>query len=84
MKNFISRALLLAAIAGPIVLFLLLMPQVHIFIAAAVSVAIGWTLNVAWARATQDQSNRSIAVRFGWACPTLLVLVTWIIRHFTA
>jgi len=61
-------------------------------VAAAIAVASGWALNVAWAFAAQGNTVKdqpqssgnflSIATRFGWACPTVLVLITWLVWRF--
>ncbi len=52
----------------------------------------GWALNVAWPFtsqriATNDPSQASgdtlsIAMRFGWACPAVLVFLTWLVWRF--
>jgi hypothetical protein len=64
----------------------------HGLAAAAIAVAVGWALNVAWAFASADstasdlsqtsENTLSIALRFGWACPSALVLLTWLVWHF--
>jgi len=94
MKNIATTALLLTSLALPIALFSLLWSRFHLngLVAAAIAVAIGWGLNVAWAFAaqgttTQDPSQanagtQSIATRFGWLCPAVLVVLAWIIWHF--
>jgi|GEM_PF-3385189 len=86
MKNLANIVLLLLALAAPVVLFLLLQSHFKLqnLVAAAIAVAVGWALNIAWALSTQDESqkNLSIAKRFGWACPAGLVLITWVIWHF--
>jgi hypothetical protein len=94
MPAMAATALLLTALVLPVVLFWLLRsrsrfnPQV----AAALAVATGWALNVAWAFASQggaandpSQTNEdtvSIAMRFGWACPAVLVFLTWLVWRF--
>ena len=94
MKNVASTALLLAALAAPVVFFWLLRSRSRLngLAAAAIAVATGWALNVAWAfasqaRATNDPSQAnadtlSIAMRLGWACPTVLVFLTWLVWRF--
>ena len=94
MKNFAAIALLLAALALPVVLFWLLRSRsrLHGLASAAIAVATGWALNVAWAFASQGSTANdpsqvngdtvSIAMRFGWACPTVLVFLTWLVWRF--
>ena len=91
-----ATALLLAALALPVVIFWLLRSRSRSngWVAAAIAVAAGWALNVAWAFASQgngandpSQSNGdtiSIAMHFGWACPTVLVFLTWLVLRFKA
>jgi hypothetical protein len=94
MEKFSANALLLTALALPVVLFWLLRSRSRLngLGAAAIAVAMGWALNVAWAFASQgstindlSQGNGdtlSIAMRFGWACPTVLVFLTWLAWRF--
>src|SRR5262245_29919576 len=94
MKTFAATALLLTALVLPVVLFWLLRSRSSLngLAAAATAVATGWALNVAWAFASQggttndpSQANAdtlSIAMRFGWACPTVLVFLTWLVWRF--
>jgi Na+(H+)/acetate symporter ActP len=59
--------------------------HINVAAAAAISVAAGWTLNVAWAFAADSQNNqnyRSIAARYGWACPAVLLLLAWAVWRF--
>ncbi len=96
MKKVGITALLITALLLPIILFWLLRSRAHLHgvAAAAIAIATGWVLNVAWAFASQasmtngpSQANGetlSIAIRFGWACPTVLVLITWLVWHFKA
>src|SRR5262245_56112364 len=53
-----TTALLLAALALPVVLFWLLRSRSRLnpLVAAALAVATGWALNVAWAFASQDNA----------------------------
>jgi hypothetical protein len=94
MENFAATALLLTAILLPVVLFWLLRSRSRRngLGAAAIAVATGWALNVAWAYVSQGNAANdpspvngetlSIALRFGWACPTVLVLLTWLVWRF--
>lgn len=89
-----AAVLLLAALVSPIALFWLLgaRPAGNIAVAAAIAIAAGWALNVAWAWTTQkaaasapSQGNTlRIAALFGWACPSVLVLLTWLAVHLLA
>lgn len=94
MENFAATALLLLAILLPVVLFWLLRSRFRWngLAAAAIAVATGWALNVAWAYVSQGSTTNdpsqvngdtlSIAMRFGWACPTVLVFFTWLVWRF--
>jgi hypothetical protein len=94
MENFAATALLLTAILLPVVLFWLLRSRSRLngLAPAAIAVATGWALNVAWAYVSQGGTTNdpspangdtlSIAMRFGWACPTVLVLLTWLVWRF--
>jgi hypothetical protein len=98
MAKFAASALLLTALLLPVVLFWLLRSRFRLngLAAAAVAVATGWALNVAWAFASQGSTANdssqvnaqvngdtlSIAMRFGWACPTVLVFLTWLVWRF--
>jgi len=90
MEKFAVTALLLIALALPVILFWLLRSRSRLGgpVAAAVAVATGWALNVAWAFvATKhppqaNEETLSIAMRFGWVCPTVLVLLTWLVWRF--
>jgi hypothetical protein len=94
MEKFAVTALLLMALALPVGIFWLLRSRSRFNgpLAAAIAVATGWALNVAWAFASQgsaangpSQANAdtfSIAMRFGWACPAVLVLLTWLVWRF--
>jgi hypothetical protein len=89
-------ALLLTALALPVFLFWLIRSstRLNVRVAAAIAVATGWALNVAWAFASQrsttndpSQANGdtlSIAMYFGWACPAVLVFITWLVWRFKA
>lgn len=86
-----ATALLLMALVLPVVLFWLLRSRVRLrgMIAAAIAVAAGWALNVAWALvaardAAQEGDTVAIAAGFGWLCPSVLVLLTWLAWHFAA
>jgi len=90
MGSFATTALLVAALALPVLLFLMLQsrPGLGSRLAAAIAIAAGWALNVAWAFAVQSSATNDpaqagqdtvrIATAFGWACPSVLVLVTWL------
>ena len=94
METFATTVLLLTALALPVVLFLLFRPRSHLraLVAALVGVAAGWSFNVAYVFASEaiaakdpsrvDSSNLAIAVTYGWACPLILVLITWVVWHF--
>lgn len=90
MEKFAVTALLITALVLPVALFLLLRLRFRLkgLVAAAIAVATGWALNVAWAfLAARDPSQDnvdtlSIALYFGWACPTVLVLLTWLMSRF--
>lgn len=93
MRKFATTTLLLAALVLPVGLFWLLRScsRLNGLTAAAIAVAAGWALNVAWAFASHGVTTNvatqeggetlSIAMRFGWACPTVLILITWLVRH---
>jgi len=94
MEKFAATALLLTALLLPVVLFWLLRSRSRLngLAAAAIAVATGWALNVAWAFVSQGSTTNdpsqasgdtlSIAMRFGWACPIVLVFLTWLVWHF--
>ena len=91
-----ANILLLTALALPVVLFWLLRSRSRLngWVAAATAVATGWSLNVVWAIASQGSTTidraqasgdtLSIATHFGWACPTVLVFLTWLVWRFKA
>ena len=91
-----ANALLFTALASPVVLFWLLRSRSRLngWVATAIAVATGWALNVAWALASQGSATNdptqangdtlSIAMQFGWACPTVLVFLTWLVWRFKA
>lgn len=86
MKNIVPAALFIASLIVPIVLFwwLRTRSRVKSLIAAAITIAIGWGLNLAWASvagnelSNGDMDTMAIATKFGWFCPTFLVAVTWV------
>jgi len=94
MQKVATTALLIMALLLPVVLFWLLRSRsrLHGLAAAAIAVATGWALNMAWAFTSQgittddpSQANGdplSIAMRFGWACPAVLVFLTWLVWRF--
>jgi len=81
-----TNVLLLTALAVPVALFAVFSRMnLSAPLSAAIAVAAGWVLNVIWAGAADPQNSenyRSIAMRFGWACPAVLVLVTWAVLRF--
>lgn len=98
MTAFANAVLLLTALVLPVLLFVLFRPRTRgkTLLAAAVAIAAGWAFNVACIVAMQalsvgegtpaDPSMVSVATRFGWACPGVLVLLTalmwrWIARR---
>ena len=92
MEIVATTALLLAALLLPVVLFWLLRSRSRLngLAAAAIAIATGWALNVAWAFTSQGSSDPSqingdtlsIAMRSGWACPSVLVFLTWLVWRF--
>jgi hypothetical protein len=94
MDKIAVTALLVTALAGPVVLFWLLKSRSRLSgpVAGAIAVAAGWGLNVAWAFASQGSAsnaasqangdNLTIAMQLGWACPTVLVFLTWLVWRF--
>lgn len=91
MDTLIVTALLLIALVLPVVLFwsLRTRTRLHGLLAAALAVAMGWALNLAWAFASQstaadatsaaDGDTVAIALRFGWACPAVLIFIAWLV-----
>lgn len=91
MQSFATNAVLLIALALPVLQFLWLKTRSRFSgrIAAASAIAAGWALNVAYAHLVQRTATGSqiaeaesfvgIAALFGWACPTVLVLLTWLL-----
>jgi len=77
-----TTILLLTALVLPIALFWLLKSRTSLSgpIAAAIAVAAGWGLNFAWASVAHE--SIPMAARFGWVCPTVLVLLTWLVLGF--
>lgn len=91
MDSFATTVLFLTAIALPAVLFLLFRPRSRLkrACAAIIAIALGWSFNVACVVATQSIAGPSkidgdildIAIAYGWACPSVLVLLTWLAWH---
>jgi len=77
-----ATALLLIALVLPVVLFWLLRSRSRLngLVVAAIAVAVGWSLNVAWASIAHESMD--IAMAYGWACPAVLVAITWLVWHF--
>lgn len=96
MQSFATNAVLLIALALPVLLFLWLKTRKRLsgLRAAAIAIAAGWGLNVAYAHLVQHTATGSqiaqtegfvgIAALFGWACPTVLVLLTWLLGSLAA
>jgi hypothetical protein len=87
MRKIAVNFLLLIALALPVALFMLTLSHFHInvAVAAAVAAAAGWALNLTWAFAADSQNSqnyRSVAARFGWVCPAILVLLAWAVWRF--
>ena len=91
MKKLISLLSLLAGLILPIVLMIILRSPSYsqsLLIALGAIVA-GWICNVIWASTTileigdgGPAETRKIALKFGWICPSVLVLVTFIVQLF--
>lgn len=93
MAAFANAVLLLTALLLPVLLFLLFRPRSRggNVLAAVVAIGAGWAFNVACIVAMQalavaageaaDPGSVSVATRFGWGCPTVLVLLTWGVLH---
>jgi hypothetical protein len=91
MKSPLAIVLLLLALIAPVAVFLLLASRFGMngWIAAIVAVAAGWALNVAWAFAVEKADAQgspeprgntlSVAKRFGWACPAVLIPLAWFV-----
>lgn len=96
MTAFANAVLLLTAVLLPLLLFLLLRARSRggNALAAVVAIGAGWAFNVACIVAMQalaaaageaaDPALVSVATRFGWVCPTLLVGVAWVVRRLLA
>lgn len=95
MKKLAATVLLTAALVSPVALFWLFLSRadLNILVAATMAVVVGWALNLAWAftagkprhgnPAQAEGDFFAIAARFGWACPSVLVFLTWLVWHFT-
>ena len=86
MDTFEPTGLLLAALALPVVAFLLLRFAFHLRdrSAAAIAIVAGWALNIAWAFSVQGSAQGGddvviIAAALGWLCPAILVLLAWLV-----
>ena len=77
-----ATALLVTALVLPVVLFWLLTSRASLnsLVAAGIAVASGWAMNFAWASVAHE--SVPIAARFGWVCPAVLVLLTWLVLRF--
>ncbi|WP_157475063.1 hypothetical protein [Lysobacter sp. Root494] len=78
-----ANILLITALALPVVLFWLLRSRSRLsgVVASIIAVAAGWAMNVAWAFVAHE--SVAIAGAFGWVCPAVLVLITWLAWRFT-
>ena len=74
--------LLVTALVLPVVLFWLLKSRSRLggLTVAVIAVAAGWALNLAWASVAHE--SLVVAGAFGWVCPTVLVLLTWLAWRF--
>lgn len=77
-----ATALLITALVLPVALFWLLKSRSRLSSSgvAAIAVAVGWALNLAWASAAHE--SLVVAGIFGWVCPTVLVSLTWLVWRF--
>jgi len=77
-----ATVLLLTALVLPVVLFWLLKSRsrLNVPVVAGIAIAVGWALNLAWASAAHE--SLAIAGAFGWVCPAVLVLLTWLVWRF--
>jgi len=94
-KTPLAAILLLAGLILPVAIFLWLWRHLgsHVAVAAPAGIAMGWVLNVAWALASREHEAQasaeqgdtlSTAIRFGWLCPAVLVLLAWVGLRFLA
>ena len=74
--------LLVTALVLPVVLFWLLKTRSRLsgLVVAVIAIAVGWALNLAWASVAHE--SLAIAGAFGWVCPAVLVLLTWLVWRF--
>ena len=91
--NMLAIAVLFStALVLPVVLFLLFRPRNRAgrILATVVAVAAGWAFNVACIVAVEaidpgslggDGDNLAVVTSFGWVCPLVTVLVTWLVWH---
>lgn len=90
MENFAATLVLILALVLPVVLFLLLRrTRLNGLVSAAIAIAAGWALNIAYFSLAPDTTavnasqvnadNLAIAVSFGWVCPAVLVFLTWLV-----
>lgn len=77
-----ATALLLTALVLPVALFWLLKSRSRLsgLGAAAIAIAAGWALNLAWASVAHE--SVAIAATYGWVCPAVLVALTWLAWRF--
>lgn len=94
MKKLLANFLLLLGLVLPVPAFLVPLSRgaLSVLAAAIIAIVVGWALNIAWAYTAQGSSSQghtlatqnypTIAKRFGWACPAVLVLLAWLVWRF--
>ena len=77
-----ATGLLLAAMLVPIVIFWGLATRAGAARAGTFAIAIvaGWIFCVLWAFAAGE--SVAIAAGFGWFCPSVIVIATWLVWRF--
>ena len=77
-----ATVLLLTALLLPVLLFWLLKSRSRLngLVVAVIAVAVGWALSLAWASVAHE--SLAIAGAFGWVCPAVVVLLTWLVWRF--
>ncbi|WMW81820.1 hypothetical protein RF679_05935 [Undibacterium cyanobacteriorum] len=91
MKTLISLISLLAGLILPVVLMIMFRStaSTQILLIALAAIGSGWLCNIVWASTTAIEvvdggasETRKIAIKFGWICPSVLVLLTFVIQLF--